>query len=66
MEWAKGNEMETIGIIKEFDNLGRIVIPKEFRERLFPDGRVEIVATQDGVLIKSVDYELIKKSGKGE
>jgi len=58
--------MKEIGIIKKFDNLGRLVIPKELRERLFPDGKVEIVATQDGVLIKSVDYELIKKSGKGE
>ena len=56
--------MKEIGIIKEFDNLGRIVIPKEYRERLFPDGKVEIVATQEGVLIKSIDYELIKKTGE--
>ena len=57
--------MEHIGIVKKFDNLGRLVIPKDIRERMFPDGRVEIIATQDGVLIKSVEYELTKKTSKG-
>lgn len=26
--------MEDLGIIKEIDSLGRLVVPKEFRERL--------------------------------
>lgn len=56
--------MNEIGIIKEFDNLGRLVIPKELRERYFPEGRIEMVATSDGLLIKSVEYELIKKTDK--
>ena len=56
--------MNEIGIIKEFDNLGRLVIPKDLRDRMFPDGQVEIVATQDGLLIKSIEYELIKKSSE--
>ena len=28
--------MEETGIIRRFDDLGRINIPKEFRRRLFP------------------------------
>ena len=50
-----------IGIIKEIDNLGRIVIPKEIRERLSLDKRVEIIITKDGALIKNPEYVLVKK-----
>ena len=32
---------EKVGVIKEIDNLGRIVIPKEIRERLLLDKKVE-------------------------
>jgi AbrB family looped-hinge helix DNA binding protein len=49
-----------IGIIKEIDSLGRIVIPKEMRERFSLDGEVEVVMTEDGVLIKNPEYELTK------
>ena len=49
------------GLLKEFDALGRIVIPKEYRELLFPDGRVEIISTKDGVLIRSPKYELVER-----
>ena len=52
---------EKIGIIKEIDNLGRIVIPKEIRERLSLDKRVEIIITKDGALIKNPEYILVKK-----
>lgn len=47
-----------VGIIKEIDNLGRIVIPKDYRDRLSLEKRVEIVLTADGILIKNPDYEL--------
>lgn len=55
--------MDKIGIIKEIDRLGRIVIPKELRERygLNLNDSVEIVATKDGLLIKKQEYYLIKK-----
>lgn len=53
-----GNE---IGVIKEVDRLGRIVIPKEYRERLMLDGEVELVLTKDGILLRSPQYELVKK-----
>ena len=52
--------MEEIGIIKEFDKLGRIVIPKDLSERYGFDKRVEMVATAQGILIKNSDYVLIK------
>ena len=53
--------MELVGIIKEIDNLGRIVIPKEIRERLGLDRSVELVVTADGLLIKSAEFCLVKK-----
>ena len=56
--------MKKIGIIKEIDKLGRIVIPKELRERYGFDKTVEIVAVTDGILIKSQDYILVKKTSE--
>lgn len=52
--------MGKIGIIKEFDKLGRIVIPKDVRERYALNDKVEIVTTKDGVLLKNPDYCLVK------
>jgi len=51
-----------VGIIKEIDNLGRIVIPKDYRERLAFEGKVEIVLTSSGVLIRNPEYKLVKKA----
>ncbi len=53
--------MSEIGILRKFDNLGRIVIPKEMRDRYKFDKEVEIIATEEGVLIKNTGYVLIKK-----
>ena len=53
--------MSDVGILKEIDRVGRIVIPKELRERYALEGDVELVATKEGVLIKSQEYFLIKK-----
>lgn len=53
--------MGDIGILKEFDKLGRIVVPKELRERYGLNGTVEITATREGILLKSPEYVLIKK-----
>ena len=52
--------MERIGIIKEIDKLGRIVIPKELRERFGFTDRVEVVATQSGIVLKNPEYELVQ------
>ena len=55
---------ELVGGIKSFDKLGRIVIPKELRERFALADEVKIVATQDGVLLKNPNYVLVKKEEK--
>ncbi len=52
--------MEDLGIIKGIDSLGRMVVPKEFRERLSLQGQVELVVTQNGLLIRNPSYRLIK------
>lgn len=52
--------MEKTGIIKEIDNLGRLQIPKEIRTRLGLAEKVELVVEKDGLLIKSIEYELVK------
>ena len=51
---------KNIGVIKEIDSLGRIVIPKEFRERLKLDKEVEVVLTETGVIIRNSKYRLIE------
>ena len=53
--------METVvGIIKEIDKLGRIVIPKEMRDRHGFETKVEVVLTQEGVLLRNSEFELIR------
>ncbi len=49
-----------LGIMKEIDSLGRIVIPKEFRERLKLEKRVELVLTKNRLLIRNAKYEIVK------
>ena len=49
-----------IGIIKEIDNLGRLVISKEYRDRFGFRGEVEVVATPDGVLLRTPEYKLVR------
>ena len=53
--------LKIIGIIKEIDSLGRLQIPKEIRKRLGLGNTVELVVTKDGLLIKSDEYQLVKK-----
>lgn len=50
-----------VGVIKEIDKLGRIVIPKEMRQRLNLDTQVEVLLTEDGVVIRNTEYVLVKK-----
>ena len=52
----------TPGIIKEIDKIGRIVIPKEFRERLNLENNVEVILTENGVLIRNPEYILVELS----
>ena len=55
-----------VGIIKDFDKLGRIVIPKELRERYGLCGEVEIVAIKDGVLLRSPQFVLTERKGEDQ
>ena len=55
---------ETVGVIKEIDKLGRIVIPKEMRERHGLESKVEVVLTKEGVLLRNSEFELIRISEK--
>ena len=60
-----------IGIIREFDKLGRLVIPKEMRTLFNFEKEVEIVVTEDGVLLRNPKYKFVKTQsldevGKGE
>lgn len=53
---------KNVGVIKEIDSLGRIVIPKEFRQRMMLEKKVEIILTIDGILIRNPEYVLIKQN----
>ena len=52
--------MKNIGIIKEIDGLGRLQIPKDIRDRLGLFREVELLITEQGLLIKSREYKLVK------
>ena len=54
------NPDETVGVIKEIDSLGRIVIPKEFRERLMLNKEVEVLITESGVIIRNSKFKLVE------
>lgn len=49
-----------IGITKELDTLGRLVIPKEMRALFHLDEEVELIVTADGILIRNPQYRLVK------
>ena len=51
---------KSVGIKKEIDSLGRIVVPKELRERYALSGEVELVATRDGVLVRNPEFVLVR------
>ena len=58
--------MGEIGIIRDIDNLGRIVIPKEWRTLYKLDGDVEVVPTTDGILIRNPKYILVERTDSTE
>jgi len=56
--------MTNIGIVRNMDSLGRIVIPKEFR-RVFglkENEAIEILATEEGILLRLPDIEVRRRS----
>ena len=59
----KGKDImrKIIGIHKDFDRLGRLVIPKELRDLFGFEKTVEVLATKDGVLIRNPRYVLVER-----
>lgn len=58
---SRGEYMNfNVGVIREVDDVGRLVIPKEIRERLHLQGTVELLVTQEGLLIRNMEYEMVK------
>lgn len=57
--------MRNIGIARKVDKLGRIVLPKEFRDffKIDTGTRLEMVATDSGILIRFPEFE-VKKIGE--
>ena len=55
--------MTRIGITRKIDTLGRLVIPKEMRLffQMQAQEYVEVIATEQGILIRNPVYEVRKK-----
>jgi AbrB family looped-hinge helix DNA binding protein len=53
---------DKIGVMKEIDSLGRLVIPKEIRETFKLDKCVEIIITKEGILLRNPKYEIVEKN----
>ena len=55
-------EITRVGIKRRIDRLGRIVIPKEYREFYHMDynDEVFIVDTKDGLLISNKSYKVVE------
>lgn len=53
-----------IGLTRELDSLGRLVIPKEIRTLFNFTKEVEIIVTEDGVLIRNPRYKLVEINDK--
>lgn len=51
-----------IGVTKELDSLRRLVIPKEMRELFSLDKQVELIVTDEGVLLRSPQYKLTRRN----
>ncbi|MBR6769010.1 MAG: hypothetical protein IKM34_05945 [Clostridia bacterium] len=52
----------SVGVNKEIDSLGRLVIPKEMRALFRFENEVELIVTEDGVLVRNPEYKLVKKN----
>ncbi len=59
--------MKSIGIVREIDRLGRVVIPIEFRNSLGLDNEspVEITAANDRIIIKKLREKCILCGSEG-
>ena len=56
--------MKSTGVVRRVDDLGRIVIPKEIRNLFGLDSAVEIIVTDEGVLLRNPKYALTEIKGE--
>lgn len=56
----RGDEVLKIGIMRQVDSLGRIVIPKELRTlyQIETNDQIEIIGTDEGILLKVPGLEI--------
>ena len=59
--------MTNIGIIRKVDSLGRVTLPKEMRRlfRLEKNDWVEMLATEDGILLRVPNVEVKRTETNG-
>ena len=57
---------KAIGITKEIDSMGRLVIPKEMRLMYKIEKEVELVVTEEGLLIRNPKFVLVEKGEPNE
>ena len=52
--------MTNIGIVRKIDSLGRVTLPKELRRvfKLDKNDEIEILATDDGILLRVPNIEV--------
>lgn len=65
-ERRKGLVMEKVGVKKTIDPLGRLSISKEMRVTLGIEKEVELVMTDEGILVKNPEYVLVKRLNAAE
>lgn len=55
--------MLAIGVTRRIDPLGRVTIPKEFRKyfQIKPEDMVEIIGTENGILIRVPNMIVTRK-----
>ena len=58
--------MKQIGIEKEIDNAGRILIPKNIRKSLGFElnQQIEMIITSEGLLLRAPQCSIVKKNKK--
>ena len=49
-----------IGVVKSLDKVGSLVIPKDMRARFDLKDEVELVVTDEGILLRVPNYRLTK------
>ncbi len=61
-------EIQRVGMMIKVDNLGRVVIPKEYRDfyHLNHDDEVFIIDTTEGLLITNPKYKMVKIEEKSD